>query len=347
MTNRSLLDLSYDDLTEHLASLGQAAYRAQQIWQAVYKDLAPSYEQMTTLPAGLRTELAEALPLMPIDVADVIRSADGRTRKTLGRLGDGETIETVTMDYEQRHTVCVSTQVGCPMDCKLCATGQSGFTRNLSSGEIVGQVLQAAVWFRSQDDRLSNVVYMGMGEPLANYDATLASVRVLNDERGLNLAARSFTISTVGIIPEIERLASEGLQVNLAVSLHAADDELRSMLVPANRQHPLSDLLAVCRHYTDATHRRITFEMALIDGVNDSPDHARRTAALLRGLLCHVNLIPFNPVPGLTWRGSSRERIQAFHTVLDEARIPVTIRMSRGADIQAGCGQLRARNPET
>ena len=344
MSSRSLLDLSYEDLIAHLTALGQPSYRGQQIWQAVYKDLASSYDRMTTLPAALRIELSQSMSLMPLEVAGVLHSVDGKTRKTLGRLIDSETIETVTMSYERRHTVCVSTQVGCPMDCKLCATGQSGFTRNLSTGEIVAQVLQAAAWFADQGERLSNVVYMGMGEPLANYEATLDSVRTLNDERGFNLGARSFTISTVGIVPGIERLASEGLQVNLAVSLHAADDALRSMLVPANRRYPLPALLAACHRYADTTHRRITFEVALIDGVNDAPNDAQRAAALLKGLLCHVNLIPFNPVAGLPWRGSPPARVQTFRVLLEEARIPVTIRQSRGADIQAGCGQLRARN---
>jgi len=344
MSSRSLLDLSFGDLLDQLATLGQPGFRAQQIWQAVYKDLETSYDRMTTLPAALRAELSKSLPILPIEEAAAASSADGRTRKILGRLTDGETIETVAMAYDRRHTVCVSTQVGCPMDCKLCATGRSGFMRNLSSGEIVGQVLQAARWFADRGTRLSNVVYMGMGEPFANYDATLASVRRLNDPRGFHLGARSFTLSTVGVVPAIDRLAGEGLQVNLAVSLHAADDELRSQLVPANRRYPLRALISACRRYVEATHRRVTFEIALIDGVNDSDHDAQRTAALLKGLLCHVNVIPFNRVEGLAWRGSSKERVQAFCAVLEEARIPATIRYSRGADIQAACGQLRARN---
>ncbi len=347
MGRPTLLDLSYEDLLDQLTDLNEPAYRAEQVWQAAYRDLAVSYGEMTTLPTRLRTELEERLPFGRLAPEATQDSPDRRTRKTLLRLDDGEAIETVSMRYDDRRTVCVSTQVGCVIDCRICATGRGGFTRNLSTGEIVGQVLHAARDFRQTGQRLTNVVYMGMGEPFANYDATLSSIRILNNPRGFNLGARSFTISTVGIVPGIERFADEGLQVNLAISLHAANDELRARLLPINRTHPLDSLLRACRGYVSRTNRRITFEVALIDGINDSPSHATELADLLRGLLCHVNLIPFNPVSGLAWKRSSDERVNQFSNVLEKRGIPVTIRVSRGVEIQAGCGQLRVEHVDT
>ena len=344
MAEPMLLDLPFDALRDRLIELGQPPYRAEQIWQAVYRDLAVSYGEMTTLPMRLRTELEERLPFNRVALEATQESADHQTRKTLLRLPDGEAIEVVSMRYNDRRTVCVSTQVGCEMACRICATGRDGFTRNLSVGEIVEQVLHAARDFRQEGQRQTNVVYMGMGEPFANYDATLASIRVLNDPRGFGLGARSFTVSTVGIVPGIVRFAAEGLQANLAISLHAANDELRDRLVPINRAHPLDALLRACRGYVNRTNRRITFEVALVDGINDSPSHARELADLLRGLLCHVNLIPFNPVPGIAWKRSLDERVNQFSDVLEKRGIPVTIRVSRGAEIQAGCGQLRAQH---
>ncbi len=346
MPEPTLLDLPFEALQDRLIELGQPGYRAEQIWQAVYRDLAISYSEMTTLPIRLRTELEARLPIgRPVPEAEQ-ESPDRRTRKTLLRLSDGEAIETVAMRYDDRRTVCVSTQVGCAMDCRICATGRVGFIRDLTVGEIVGQALHVARDLRRQGERLTNVVYMGMGEPFANYDATLASIRRLNDPRGFGLGARSFTVSTVGIVPGIERYADEGLQANLAVSLHAANDELRTRLLPINRTYPLGPLLRACRRYVERTNRRITFEVALIDGINDGAPHALELADLLEGLLCHVNLIPFNTVPGTDWKRSPDERIVRFSRVLEERGVPTTVRVSRGVEIQAGCGQLRARRSE-
>ena len=346
MPEPTLLDLPFAALRDRLIELGQPAYRAEQIWRAVYRDLVFSYGEITTLPARLRDELEARLPIgRPVPGAEM-ESPDRGTRKTLLRLSDGEAIETVAMRYADRRTACVSTQVGCAMDCRICATGRGGLTRDLTAGEIVGQVLHVARDLRQAGERLTNVVYMGMGEPFANYDATLASIRLLNDPRGFGLGARSFTVSTVGIVPGIERFAAEGLQVNLAVSLHAANDELRSRLLPINRTYPLGPLLRACRQYVGRTNRRVTFEVALIDGINDAPSHARELADLLDGLLCHVNLIPFNPVPGTDWTRSPDERVGRFSRVLEEHDVPVTVRVSRGIDIQAGCGQLRTRRPD-
>ena len=343
MTEQSLYGLTLAELEAELKRAGHPAYRAKQIWQAAYRDLATSYEAVTTLPVKLRAHLAKALPLETLIPVDRQLSEDARTEKTLFRLADGETIETVGMTYDDRCTVCISSQVGCPMGCQLCATGRSGYVRNLTTGEVVAQVVDAARSFSAHGNRLSNVVYMGMGEPFANYDATIRSLRILNDSKGLGLGARAFTVSTVGVVPAIDKFAGEGIQANLAISLHAADNDLRDRLVPVNRRYPLETLISACRRYIDRTHRRISFEIALIQGINDSLSDAQRVADRLSGLLCHVNLIPFNAVPGLDWKGSPTDRVQAFAHLLERSGIPTTLRISRGAEIQAGCGQLRGK----
>jgi len=344
MPNPTLLDLSRHELAASVEEHGGPSFRAQQIWQAVYRDLACSYEAITTLPVSLRKLLAARLPLEALVPIESIESADGDTRKVVFRLADGETIETVLMRYAQRQTTCLSTQVGCSVGCSFCATGRGGFVRNLTVGEIVGQALHFARELRRCTERLTNIVYMGMGEPFLNYDATLKSVRILNDQNGFALGARAFTVSTVGIVPGIERFAEENLQVNLAVSLHAASDTLRDRLVPSNRRYPLAKLIRACRGYTERTNRRVTFEIALIKGLNDSQTHAHEVVALLSDLLCHVNLIPLNPTPGCSFRPSSRERTQKYAEELQRAGISLTIRLRRGVEIQAGCGQLRGRS---
>jgi len=343
MPEPMLFDCSLDELQSLLARFGHPPYRAQQIWHAVYRELVSSYDEISTLPAALRRLLSERAPIATLRDVEALASEDGRTEKTLFRLADGESIETVVMTYDSRRTACISSQVGCTMGCPLCATGRSGFARNLTRGEVVAQVVHAARTFSAQGTRLSNVVYMGMGEPFANYDVTLKSIRILNDPHGLGLGARSFTVSTVGIVPGINRFGREGLQANLAISLHAASDALRNRLVPVNRQYPLDVLLAACRRYTERTHRRLTFEIALIAEVNDAASQAHEAAARLSGLLCHVNLIPFNPIPGLSWTSSSGERVRRYAKILEDGGVATTIRLSRGTDIQAGCGQLRAR----
>ena len=344
MTEPTLLDLSSQALEQAIVALGLPAYRARQVETAVFRSLASSYEDITTLPEGLRRDLATRIPFPICEPTEAVESPDGETRKTLFRLADGETIESVAMAYPDRFTACVSSQVGCAVGCPFCASGQGGLVRDLLTGEIVAQVLHAARAAAAQGRRLSNVVYMGMGEPLANYEAVLRSIRVLNDPKGFALGARSFTLSTAGDVPGIRRLAAEPLQVNLAVSLHAGDDGLRDSLVPLNRRYPLDELLAACRTYTRSTHRRVTFEIALIGGVNDRRRHAEAVAKRLHGLLAHVNLIPWNPVPRRRWHRSEAAAVEAYRDVLAEAGIPVTVRDSRGADIQAGCGQLRSRH---
>lgn len=338
------LDLNQDQLQVLLASWGEPPFRAKQIWRWVYHSLVSDFESMSNLPLPLRAKLAEQFRLEALLLADERTSSDGETSKLLFQLPDGRTIETVLMRYQRRHTVCISTQVGCAMGCPFCATGQSGFARNLTAGEILAQVLYAARAFRDKDATLSNVVIMGMGEPLANYNATLTAIRRLMDEQSLNLGARRFTISTVGLVPGIRRLSTEGLQIGLAVSLHAAKDALRNELVPMNQHYPLRQLLSACHEYADRTRRRITFEYALMDRVNDRLEHAHQLAELVRGLRCHINLIPLNPTSASPYQASSPARVRAFHEALKRQGVSTTVRLRRGIDIQAGCGQLRSRH---
>lgn len=338
-----LTDLTREALRAALAEMGQPAYRGDQVWGWLYASLASDVDAMTTLPAALRAALAQRFVFPALwPVADV-RSADRRTWKVLFELADGETIESVLMRYEKRDTACVSTQAGCAVGCSFCATGQSGFRRHLSAGEIVEQALFFARDLLAGKERLTNVVFMGMGEPLLNYEATWQAIAMLNDPRGFNLGARHMTLSTSGVVPGIDRMAAEPLQVGLSVSLHAADDALRDELVPINRRYPLDVLLSACRRYVTRTRRRITFEYALLEGVNDAPEQALALARLVSGMLCHVNLIPANCTADASLRPSPRERVDAFVAILEENHVPTTVRLARGADIQAGCGQLRSR----
>jgi 23S rRNA (adenine2503-C2)-methyltransferase len=267
-------------------------------------------------------------------------SQDKRTRKIVFALHDGRQIETVLMRYNKRQTLCISSQAGCAMGCVFCATGQMGFKRHLSAGEIVAQVVYFAAELRAEGRALTNIVFMGMGEPLHNYENTLMAIDRLGDPTGFGFGARRITISTVGLVPMIRRFADENRQVNLAVSLHAADDALRTSMLPVNRQYDIRDVLEACRYYVATTHRRVSLEWALISGVNDTPDQAQKLASLLRGLLCHVNAIPLNPTNGYKGQATSSERARAFKAELERAGIPCTIRLRRGIEIGAGCGQL-------
>jgi 23S rRNA (adenine2503-C2)-methyltransferase len=329
-------DLGREDLADRLA--GEPRYRVDQVWDGLYRRLQ-SPADMTDLPKALRTRLAAELPSALAEAA-ASESDAGETVKWLWTLGDGAQVETVVMAYDERVTVCVSSQAGCAMACGFCATGQAGFERHLTTGEIVEQVVVAARWARDRERRLSNVVFMGMGEPLANYDRTWAAVERIHDDIGLS--SRHITLSTVGVVPGIDRVAGEALPVNLAVSLHAADDALRDELVPLNRRYPLQVLVDACRRYVDATHRRLSFEWALIAGVNDTDEQARRLAGVARPLGAHVNLIPLNPTPGYLTRGSSPAAVRTFHERLRELGVNATVRRTRGTEIDAACGQLRA-----
>ncbi len=333
---------SRDDLASLLGD--QPRYRVDQVWAGLYEQLA-SPAELTSLPKALRADLDQRLPLA-LDPLTEQTSDRGETVKWLWALADGTQVETVLMHYADRSTVCVSSQAGCAMGCTFCATGQAGFDRQLTTGEIVEQVVRAGRRARDDGRRLSNVVFMGMGEPMANYDPTWASIERFHTDLGLS--ARHLTVSTVGIVPGIRRLAAEALPVNLAVSLHAADDTLRDQLVPINKRYPLSTLMDACAGYLLAKGRRLSFEWALIDGVNDRDQDARLLVERSRSLPlpAHVNLIPLNPTPGYAVQGSSARRVREFRDLLREGGVNATVRRTRGTDIDAACGQLRATHAD-
>lgn len=339
-TSPLVYDLDLNQLTGLVQSWGEPAYRAKQIWQGIYCQLWDSAQDFSPLPAGLRAKMSDELRFTGLNAAAVLKSSDGQTVKTLFHLPDGRAIEAVLMRYEHRQTLCISSQAGCAMGCSFCATGQMGFKRHLTSGEIVEQVLYYARMLKQEGKAVTNIVVMGMGEPFHNYENTLAAIDRLNHSDGFNLGARRFTISTVGLVPMIRKFAAEKRQINLAISLHASDDQLRSNMMPVNNKYPIAELIQACREYIDATGRRLTFEWALIQGVNDTPEQARALAVLLKGMLCHVNVIPLNPTHKFAGTGSTRQRAEAFRAELESAGVPCTVRMRRGIDIQAGCGQL-------
>ena len=336
-------DLTRDEFAEHLA--GEPRYRLDQLWSGLYEQLADPAD-ITNLPKALRHRLDDDLPVALSSVTESV-SDGGHTVKFLWELDGGSRVETVLMLYRDRATVCVSSQAGCAMACGFCATGQAGFTRHLTVGEIVEQVVRAAQRARSTGRRVSNVVFMGMGEPMANLDPVWAAVERIHGDIGLS--ARHITISTVGLIPGIRRMAELPLPVNLAVSLHAANDALRDELVPINRRYPIDDLVEACADYLDAKHRRVSFEWAMIDGVNDRDADADELAAVCRRLRpsAHVNLIPLNPTPGYPTRGSTLKRVHEFRDRLEDRGANATVRQNRGTDIDAACGQLAAGQPVT
>ncbi|MEZ4554327.1 MAG: 23S rRNA (adenine(2503)-C(2))-methyltransferase RlmN [Dehalococcoidia bacterium] len=340
---RHLLDLSLADIEALFVAWGEPSYRARQVAHWALKRGATSFDQMSDLPTRLRERLAAEFRLDAPTVLATTEADDGSTVKALLDLGEGVAVEAVRMNYDaeapderDRSTVCVSTQAGCAMACVFCATGQQGFTRNLTPAEIVAQVLHF-----SRTSRVTNVVFMGMGEPLANTAATVAAVRWLVHADGLDMRARGVTVSTVGLRAGIRRLAAEGLQVGLTISLHAPDDELRRRLIPTAGGTTIDDLVEAAREYIRANGRRVTFAYALLDGVNDSEEQARLLARRIRGIQGHVNLIPYNPTAGPGLRRPSRERVRAFQRALQAAGVNATVRVERGVEIAAACGQLR------
>lgn len=357
----SIYDLSFEELSALLEMWEEPEYRVSQIWEGLYRHLWNTSEEFSSLPKMLRQKLEEAyshdktgidaqpsfISLQPIMKQE---SSDGETVKTLFSISGGPTVEAVLMRYAKRRTLCISTQAGCAMGCIFCATGQMGFQRQLTSGEIIEQVLHYARQLSNENEQVTNIVLMGMGEPFHNYEAMMAAIHRLNDPKGYNLGARRFTISTVGLVPVIRRFTSEHSQINLAISLHAADDILRSQLLPINRKYPLEQLFSACLEYIQITHRRLSFEWALIQGVNDTPEQADLLAQRLNifrvggSTLCHVNVIPLNPTQKYSGHASTHQRALAFQSVLEQSGIPCTIRLRRGIDIQAGCGQLAGQN---
>ncbi len=370
ITNRTdLLGLTLPQLQQWLVERGEAPFRAKQIYSWLYKHLVTDFSAMTNLSQALRSRLAQEASTGPMVVRSELCSKDDRTRKILLELGDGKLIESVLMLYppvgqsSARATVCVSTQAGCAFGCTFCATGQMGFDRHLSAGEIVAQVLyfarelRAAPWSaKDQDDRdgragesvsidhITNIVLMGMGEPLHNYDNVLQALRILNSADGFNLGARHMTVSTVGLVPAIRKLSQEQLQVNLAISLHAPTDEMRSHTMPVNKKYPLKELLAACKDYIAATGRQVTFEYVLLAGVNDTAECAHQLGSLLAPLkqFAHVNCIPVNATSA-DYRPPGGEAIRAFRNILFEHGVSNSVRAERGDDIAAACGQLRTR----
>lgn len=357
-----LLGLTLPQLQQWLVERGEPAFRAKQIYNWLFQRLVIDFSAMTNLSLALRTRLEEEASIGPRIVRSEQHSKDDRTRKILLELDDGKLIESVLMLYpplgenSARATVCVSSQAGCAYGCTFCATGQMGFDRHLSAGEIVAQVLyfarelRAAPWTAkglpgsTPLERISNIVLMGMGEPLHNYDNVLQALRILNSPDGFNLGARHMTVSTVGLVPAIRKLSQEPLQVNLAISLHAPTDELRSRTMPVNRKYPIKELLDACKDYIAATRRQVTFEYVLLAGVNDTPEYAHKLGELLAPLeqFAHVNCIPVNATSA-DYRPPSGEAIRAFRHILYEHGVSNSVRAERGDDIAAACGQLRTR----
>jgi len=334
--HRSLACLTRDELSLFISELGLPAYRADQIWKWLYTSLVGSWEEMTNLPAALRDQLSNEMAVLPLTKTDISVEESGTT-KLVVKLRDGHMVEEVLIPARERRTVCVSSQVGCSRHCVFCASGRKGLKRDLSAGEIVGQVLLAS---REWGERPNNVVYMGIGEPLDNYDQVLKSIRIINDSTGLGIGARKITVSTCGVVPGIERLSDEGLQVELSVSLHAADNDLRNRIMPVNREYPLDVLIAACRQYVQKTGRIITFEYTLAEGLNATQADAEKVAALLSGFNCRVNLIPLSPVEGMSWQSVTGLHAEQFRDVLEGAGINTTLRISKGSALRAACGQL-------
>ncbi|MCX7774098.1 MAG: 23S rRNA (adenine(2503)-C(2))-methyltransferase RlmN [Clostridia bacterium] len=334
---QDLLDMTYDELIKALTQLGYPAFRAKQVYQWLYAGQL-DFEGMTNLPKEMREKLSACFYAGGLKVANrLVSSVDG-TRKYLFELKDGNIIESVLMKYEYGYSVCLSTQVGCRMGCAFCASSPLGLVRSLTVGEMLGQVLSIS---HDIGERISHVVLMGIGEPFDNYDNVIAFMRRLNREDTLNISFRKMTVSTCGIVPKILSFAQEDIPVNLAISLHAPTDEVRTKTMPVARKWPMDELLAACNAYARTTSRRVTYEYSLIKDVNDFPEYAEILAKKLKGTLCHVNLIPVNTVEGTTFDKSTRSRIEAFKQILEKHHITVTVRRELGSDIMAACGQLR------
>ena len=337
----NLYELTNVDLENRLLDMGQPKFRAKQVVQWVYEKGVKDFDAMTNLPKALRETLKShfCFGTLSVDMEQV--SKDG-TCKRLYRLHDNKLVESVLMPYRDgRRTACISSQAGCAMGCKFCATGQMGFARHLSAEEIFEQAQRFSQELQQRGERLSNIVLMGMGEPFHNYNAVIEAIHLLKDRLGIG--ARKITVSTVGLAPKIRAFAKEGLQVKLAISLHSTLDDERTAIMPINRKYPIEELMSACREFVETTNRRITFEYALINGQNDTPEEASRLRDLLQGLMCHVNVIPLNPTAGYDGAPSDPVRVQAFIDILERGGIPATIRVRRGIDIDAGCGQLKSK----
>ena len=340
MEKLDIKSLFEDELKQRMVSLGEKSFKGKQVFEWLHKKTVGSYEEMTNLSLALRNKLKEQEPLVRLEPVEVQTSKIDGTQKYLFRLSDGNVIESVWMKYRHGNSVCISSQVGCRMGCRFCASTIGGLTRNLLPSEMLDQV------YRIQEmtgERVSNVVVMGTGEPMDNYDNLLRFIRILSDEKGQNISQRNLTVSTCGIVPRIRQLAEEGLTITLALSLHAPTDEKRRELMPIANKYSLSEVIPACKYYFDKTGRRLTFEYSLVGGKNDSEEDARELAALVQGLNCHVNLIPVNPIKERDFVQSDKKVIENFKNKLEKYRINVTIRREMGRDIDGACGQLRKK----
>lgn len=337
---RSFFELSLDELKLWLKEKDEKEFRALQLFEWIYQKGVLNWDEMTNLSKHLRSSLAAAFRLPGLKNLKITDSSDLETYKFLWQLHDGQLVESVLICSGDRRTVCVSSQVGCPAKCAFCASGKDGFFRNLSSSEIVEQIVQINSWLKKKDERVSHVVYMGMGEPLKNYNSVVESIRKICDPNILNLSQRRITVSTVGIVEGIKQLAEEDLKVNLVLSLHAPNQKIRQKIIPYARKYALEDILGAMDEYATKTKRDITFEYTLLSGINDHPDHALELGHLLKGKQCTVNLIPYNPVLGLKLRRPDKKTIKDFRSVLFGLKIVNTCRYTKGDDIAAACGQL-------
>ncbi|MEK6408156.1 MAG: 23S rRNA (adenine(2503)-C(2))-methyltransferase RlmN [Acidobacteriota bacterium] len=348
-TQTELIGLTQDGLREFMVALGEKPYRARQLHDSIYRRRITSLDSMTDLPKTLRRILGEAAVVTNTQIESVFLSSDG-TRRFLLRLVDGSEVESVFMPEERRDTICISSQVGCPLACGFCMTGVLGLKRNMTAGEMVSQVIIVLNQVYGEGVAVphrTNIVMMGMGEPLLNYDQVLSAVRLLAAQEGLAIAPRYVTLSTAGIVPRIYELAKEEVRPRLAISLTAPNDEIRDRLFPINRKYPLSELIESCRRYPLSERERLTFEYVMLDGINDNDQQARELVRLLSGIRAKVNLIPHNPAPELPYASSPMDRIVAFQKILTDAGLPSFIRRPRGQDISAACGQLAARHQAT
>ncbi|MBO8155289.1 MAG: 23S rRNA (adenine(2503)-C(2))-methyltransferase RlmN [Bacillaceae bacterium] len=341
----SIYSLTFEEMKEWVREQGEPAFRASQIYEWLYVKRVDSFEKMTNLPKGFREKLKDSFSITTLKTIVQQTSKDG-TIKFLFELVDGYSIETVLMKHNYGYSVCVTTQVGCRIGCTFCASTLGGLKRQLEAGEIVSQVLKVQKALDEMGERVSSVVIMGIGEPFDNYEEMLAFLKIINHDKGLNIGARHITVSTSGIVPKIYQFADEQMQINFAVSLHAPNDELRTKLMPINKAFSLEKLMKAVEYYIEKTGRRVTFEYGLFGGENDSVKHAKELADLIRHLKCHVNLIPVNYVPERNYTRTPRNQIFAFEKALKEEGINVTIRREQGHDIDAACGQLRAKERE-
>lgn len=340
-----IYDLTLDKLQDWMAANGQPKFRAAQIFDWLYVKRVESFEAMSNLPKSFREQLDQSFSFAKLNEITRLESKDGTVKLLLG-LHDDHAIETVIMRHNYGNSVCVTTQVGCRIGCTFCASTLGGLKRNLTAGEIVAQVVKAQIMLDATNERVSSIVIMGTGEPFENFEPTMDFLRIIIHEKGLNIGQRHITVSTSGIVPSIYKFADENTQINLAISIHAPNDALRSRLMPVNRRYPFDEVIAACRYYIEKTGRRITFEYALIGGVNDQPEHAEELAEVLSDMLCHVNLIPVNYVPERNYVRTPKEDIFNFKRILERKHINTTIRREQGHDIAAACGQLRAKHME-